>query len=885
MAITPSDFSKIWASNADTPEYTFSDANYQKGWDFVGNLPPTRAQWNAMQKSTDEKMKYVFDNFGAPLLANTVAEMTMQNRVYVYTGSETGYTAGHWYYWDGSAWADGGVYNSNTVQIDPTLTISGAAADAKVTGTRFGRMLSLRYSDANTISSGSDLNSYTTPGNYRVNNLTAANGISNMPEISAGRLIVMSATQEEVVVQIFIAVTNETNNIYKRIKRGASAPWGSWVKISTKADIDAEIKSVQTVLSYADSQATKVLSNGHLWEISAVPVENIHALEMDSGNVISESSTMLTFSDYIPCPPKLYITFPDESTYTRIYFYTKSGGAYTLSTNVINYRVNSNNRYNQFSLASFRNKVIDIPAGTYMRIFNGSAVKIYGWDGEPFGCHLRADTSVPTGTSEVRLPVGGDSGVTVPGNAKAVFSHGALIFNIYGVKADGTKTAIYESTNYGYMSYTLPRGYEYFRVRLSVGNGYSSPESNTPTGTDKAFSGDAKDYISCLCLVDTEDSQGVAYQIKKRAELINSIAWSPVADVQATSTATVKYRTGVVYNGIPYSAHWDGCEFVGWFVSKHTFLNAVNDADSIFYNEHDAMGRPGYGTVCSAFSTLAAGFPYPLTNEGMGINPDVQRIKYNQPIFGVVFTDLVGHCLLAVGAEHNESWSSVITQEGIAPESGETMRYTFVPDSSMNVAWYDNNYDHLYSYVWGITHNEGVQPFPYDLEKGTITNGSARPYRGDRSVYTSDMDIRINIKDNTATVLYYEPFSYDPDTDTFTSIGEAQSIAINGATYIDIPTEALTDGTIYGVYTDANTVVEYFEYREVKQVTYHLTDDNIEFSNNAGEFWYCRCPSRFPYKTDGDYSVYRSAFNSWSINCTIFYKGIFGGYKMPLKKV
>ena len=145
MAITPSDFSKIWASNADTPEYTFSDANYQKGWDFVGNLPPTRAMWNAMQKSTDEKMKYVFDNFGAPLTASTVAGMTMQNRVYVYTGNETGYTAGHWYYWNGSAWTDGGVYNSNTVQVDPTLTISGAAADAAVTGGKVDELKSQLY--------------------------------------------------------------------------------------------------------------------------------------------------------------------------------------------------------------------------------------------------------------------------------------------------------------------------------------------------------------------------------------------------------------------------------------------------------------------------------------------------------------------------------------------------------------------------------------------------------------------------------------------------------------------------------------------------------------------------------------------------------------------
>ena len=38
--------------------------------------------------------------------------MVNQSRVYVYTGSETGYTAGHWYYYNGTAWIDGGVYNA-----------------------------------------------------------------------------------------------------------------------------------------------------------------------------------------------------------------------------------------------------------------------------------------------------------------------------------------------------------------------------------------------------------------------------------------------------------------------------------------------------------------------------------------------------------------------------------------------------------------------------------------------------------------------------------------------------------------------------------------------------------------------------------------------------
>ena len=72
--------------------------------------------------------------YGSPLTASTVAGMTDQTRVYVYTGSETGYTAGNWYYWNGSAWTSGGVYNSTALQTDATLAIPGMAADAKATG-------------------------------------------------------------------------------------------------------------------------------------------------------------------------------------------------------------------------------------------------------------------------------------------------------------------------------------------------------------------------------------------------------------------------------------------------------------------------------------------------------------------------------------------------------------------------------------------------------------------------------------------------------------------------------------------------------------------------------------------------------------------------------
>ena len=72
--------------------------------------------------------------YGSPLTASTAAAMTDTGRVYVYTGSESGMTAGHWYYYNGSAWTDGGVYNAVAVDTDTTLTIAGKAADAKEVG-------------------------------------------------------------------------------------------------------------------------------------------------------------------------------------------------------------------------------------------------------------------------------------------------------------------------------------------------------------------------------------------------------------------------------------------------------------------------------------------------------------------------------------------------------------------------------------------------------------------------------------------------------------------------------------------------------------------------------------------------------------------------------
>lgn len=64
-----------------------------------------------MNEAVDEGITEAAAMVGTPLVASTASDMEDTTKIYVYTGSETGYVNGNWYYWNGSAWASGGVYH------------------------------------------------------------------------------------------------------------------------------------------------------------------------------------------------------------------------------------------------------------------------------------------------------------------------------------------------------------------------------------------------------------------------------------------------------------------------------------------------------------------------------------------------------------------------------------------------------------------------------------------------------------------------------------------------------------------------------------------------------------------------------------------------------
>lgn len=61
-------------------------------------------------------------------------KMIDKNKIYVYIGSETGMTNGDWYYWNGTVWTSGGVWNAVAVETDKTLSVENKAADGKAAG-------------------------------------------------------------------------------------------------------------------------------------------------------------------------------------------------------------------------------------------------------------------------------------------------------------------------------------------------------------------------------------------------------------------------------------------------------------------------------------------------------------------------------------------------------------------------------------------------------------------------------------------------------------------------------------------------------------------------------------------------------------------------------
>lgn len=56
------DYSKIWGANSPLAKYEFTEADYLRGWEFIGSMPPGRTMFDAWMRGADEKMLWLYDN-------------------------------------------------------------------------------------------------------------------------------------------------------------------------------------------------------------------------------------------------------------------------------------------------------------------------------------------------------------------------------------------------------------------------------------------------------------------------------------------------------------------------------------------------------------------------------------------------------------------------------------------------------------------------------------------------------------------------------------------------------------------------------------------------------------------------------------------------------
>lgn len=640
-------------------------------------------------------------------------------------------------------------------------------------------------------------------------------------------------------------------------------------------------------LSDADELAQ--MTDGHFKRIIWTNTTKVTTYSEVDG-VISENENRPLGSGFIPCPKHLYLEFGATSARIWLYFYTKnSDGTFTPNWDILSLTASTKVKNYVNSSSITRDVLHDIPEGTYLQASVAVGdVRLYGWDGNRFGLPLCAGSAVVTTSGATDdMYSDGDSGIVFPGNSQYAITAGPKVVLRAGIGVkDGVST--YLSANPAEF-YVFPSGYDYFVFRLAVH--YGEEEKQTVIG-------DVSEYVSVACKTENKRLPETAtkYTLDAAKEACD-FSWVPGANMRVQGGGN-PFKAGVRYNGIPYGSGWQIAHYVGWHVSPHTFVNAAADDASILMNEGcgDNNEAPYYSTVCSVFASMVAGWPYPITNDGMSVCPRVQLVRSLTPPIGAIWSNIgkVGgkHCVVPVRTDYTSDGVEIITAyEGLPAVTARTVRYgniaTDADKSGFKVATGEAYYDKYGTAAYHLDAVRDKSNIPYwDTEDVVVTGGDARPYRGDKSTYTSLMDnVMINIKNTSASTLYLAD-----------EAGTVTEISINGATQVDVKPHLSGTG-IYVVYTDTSDVQESFEYVVAEPVKYRIVDGLVVF--DRADWWYAyvqflptmnnaylpgtQCHINIPPREDGDYGEWlsRGEFTGARV---AFYRGRYGAYVVPCQK-
>ena len=144
-----------------------------------------------------------------------------------------------------------------TERPDASVLVDGIGKEGDAINALSDQMSQNSNEAGTIIPAGSDLNSYTTPGNYFINSISDANNIANKPVASSGRLEVIRsvAKTDSRFYQTFYS-NSIPQNIYTR--NYTASGWSDWYSASDKI---SDLGSTTTTLTVTTVRGTK-LSGG-----------------------------------------------------------------------------------------------------------------------------------------------------------------------------------------------------------------------------------------------------------------------------------------------------------------------------------------------------------------------------------------------------------------------------------------------------------------------------------------------------------------------------------------------------------------------------------------------------------------------------------------------
>ena len=301
--------------------------------------------------------------------------------------------------------------------------------------------------------------------------------------------------------------------------------------------------------------------------------------------------------------------------------------------------------------------------------------------------------------------------------------------------------------------------------------------------------GQTKIDASSLYVYDV-GSPGAQNAVKK-AHQMTDLEFVPADTIVANKSKT--YQPNKKYKGLVYSSVQETSTFVGFDVSFHTFMTALNNPRSVLYTEHldqypyhSSHVATYYGTVCSAFVTYALGLKAYHTTYDVPEAKSMMLVE-DQSAKGIQLADVLwqkGHVALVTGIRRNkltgeidwieisEAWRSGCRRR---VENGEAAFNDMLKKGEWKIYRYKelekNGYTPETDFV--AVDDEKRTPFQY--------NNAICPNKGDKSCYITGETVVLNIAEGYKKLEIYKDSKLYKKID----VGKNLDIALDELPYGD----------------------------------------------------------------------------------------------------